>query len=86
MQVADRLLQTPPYPFAELARLKAKAVAEGADLIDLGIGDPDLPTPDHVVEAVRQAAGDPTDPEPVLSGLSYRDQFRRRRVLRDGPA
>lgn len=60
MQIADRLLQTPPYPFAELARLKAKVLAEGADLIDLGIGDPDLPTPAHIVEALREAAGNPT--------------------------
>jgi len=58
MQIADRLLQTPPYPFAELARLKAKAIAEGADLIDLGIGDPDTPTPQHIVETLREAAGD----------------------------
>ena len=59
MQIADRLLRTPPYPFAELAKLKAKAIAEGADLIDFGIGDPDQPTPAHIVEALRKAAGDP---------------------------
>lgn len=59
MQIADRLLRTPPYPFAELARLKRKAIEQGTDLIDFGIGDPDQPTPEHVVEALRQAAGDP---------------------------
>jgi LL-diaminopimelate aminotransferase len=59
MQVADRLLKTPPYPFAELARLKAKAKAEGVDLIDFGIGDPDLPTPAHIVQAAIAAAQDP---------------------------
>ncbi len=58
MQVADRLLKTPPYPFAELARLKRKAIAEGVDLIDFGIGDPDQPTPPHIVEALREAALD----------------------------
>lgn len=60
MQVADRLLNTPPYPFAELARLKAKAKAEGVDLIDFGIGDPDQPTPPHIVEALREAVLDPS--------------------------
>jgi LL-diaminopimelate aminotransferase len=60
MQVADRLLKTPPYPFAELARLKRKAIADGVDLIDFGIGDPDQPTPPHIVEALRAAAMDST--------------------------
>ena len=59
MQVADRLLRTPPYPFAELGRLKRKAIEEGVDLIDFGIGDPDQPTPEHIVEALREAARDP---------------------------
>jgi LL-diaminopimelate aminotransferase len=59
MQIADRLLKTPPYPFAQLAALKAKAKEEGVDLIDFGIGDPDQPTPQHIVEALREAAGDP---------------------------
>jgi LL-diaminopimelate aminotransferase len=59
MQIADRLLKTPPYPFAELGRLKRNAIEEGVDLIDFGIGDPDQPTPAHIVEALRQAALDP---------------------------
>jgi len=59
MQVAQRLLNTPPYPFAELARLKAKAKAEGVDLIDFGIGDPDQPTPAHIIEAMCEGARDP---------------------------
>jgi len=59
MQVAERLLKTPPYPFAELARLKAEARAAGRDLVDFGIGDPDQPTPPHIVEALREAAYDP---------------------------
>ncbi len=58
MQVADRLLKTPPYPFAELARLKREAIQQGVDLIDFGIGDPDQPTPPHIVEALRLAALD----------------------------
>ncbi|MGD0111132.1 MAG: LL-diaminopimelate aminotransferase [Armatimonadota bacterium] len=59
MQIADRLLKTPPYPFAELARLKAEARAEGRDLVDFGIGDPDQPTPAHIVAALCESAHDP---------------------------
>ena len=59
MQVADRLLKTPPYPFAELGRLKRKAIEKGVDLIDFGIGDPDQPTPEHIVAALGKAARDP---------------------------
>lgn len=56
---ASRLGLIPPYLFAEIARLKAQAIAEGRDLIDLGIGDPDQPTPPAVVEALCRAAADP---------------------------
>jgi len=59
MQIADRLLRTPPYPFAELARLKREAKANGIDLVDFGIGDPDLPTPEHIVAAAVAAARNP---------------------------
>jgi len=59
LQIAARVLQTPPYPFAELARIKREMLAQGADLIDLGIGDPDRPTPPHIVEALCRAAHDP---------------------------
>lgn len=56
---APRLDLIPPYLFGEIARLKAKALAEGRDLVDLGIGDPDLPTPPAIVEALTAAARDP---------------------------
>jgi len=59
MQVADRLLNIPPYPFAELARLKREAIANGVDLIDFGIGDPDQPTPRFVIEAMQRAVEQP---------------------------
>lgn len=59
MERADRLKKIPPYPFVEIARLKAKAIAEGVDLIDFGIGDPDRPTPPHIIEALCDAARDP---------------------------
>jgi LL-diaminopimelate aminotransferase len=56
---AQRLELIPPYLFAEIARIKAEAVASGADIIDLGIGDPDLPTPTAVINALTEAAHDP---------------------------
>jgi LL-diaminopimelate aminotransferase len=57
---AQRLDKVPPYLFGEIARKKARAIAEGRDLIDLGIGDPDQPTPSPIVEALYEAAKDPS--------------------------
>jgi LL-diaminopimelate aminotransferase len=54
-----RLDMIPPYLFAEIARVKAAAVAGGADIIDLGIGDPDMPTPAGVIEGLKTAVDDP---------------------------
>jgi LL-diaminopimelate aminotransferase len=56
---ASRLGKIPPYLFGEIARLKAQALAEGRDLIDLGIGDPDQPTPTPIIDALCAAARDP---------------------------
>ena len=58
---ADRLQSLPPYIFQELDRLKAEAVARGADLIDLGMGNPDRPTPPPVVDAMLGALRDPAN-------------------------
>lgn len=52
---AKRLRCLPPYPFVEIDRAKAKVRAKGVDIIDLGIGDPDKPTPSHIVKAMEQA-------------------------------
>jgi LL-diaminopimelate aminotransferase len=57
---ARRVQGLPPYLFAELDRKVAAKRAEGVDVISLGVGDPDLPTPRHVVEALQEAAEDPT--------------------------
>ena len=73
MQIAERLLSVPPYPFAELARLKRKAIEEGVDLIDFGIGDPDQPTPRHIVEALREAARDPVTHQYDETGRGLRE-------------
>lgn len=59
MQRASRLDKIPPYLFGEIARAKAKAIAEGADLINLSIGDPDQPTPQPVIDRLCEAANDP---------------------------
>ncbi len=56
---AKRLDRIPPYLFGEIAAAKRKAVAEGKDLIDLGIGDPDRPTPPDIIEELNRAAHDP---------------------------
>ena len=58
-QHADRLDRIPPYLFGEIAALKAQALAEGRDLVDLGIGDPDQPTPQPIIDALARYANDP---------------------------
>ena len=56
---AKRISSLPPYLFAEIDERKKEARKKGIDVIDLSIGDPDLPTPPHVVETVCNAAKDP---------------------------
>jgi len=56
-----RLSSLPSYPFAQLDRAAAEARARGVDLIDLSIGDPDLPTPDRIVKRLSVAARDPAN-------------------------
>lgn len=56
---SSRLDKIPPYLFAEMARIKREAVAKGADVIDLGIGDPDLPTPQPVIDALTASVTKP---------------------------
>ena len=59
MEFSKRLQQLPPQFFAALASKVAQAVAEGRDIINLGQGNPDQPTPPHIIEALQQAATDP---------------------------
>jgi LL-diaminopimelate aminotransferase len=81
---AERLRRLPPYLFKEIDRKKAEVRAEGVDLIDLGIGDPDLPTPNHIIEALQEAAVDPLNHRyPSYPGMpEYRaavaDWYKRR--------
>lgn len=59
MEFSKRLQQLPPQFFAALASKVAQAVAEGRDIINLGQGNPDQPTPPHIIEALQQAATNP---------------------------
>ena len=59
MRFAKRLDEVPPYLFAELERKIEEREKAGIDVISLGIGDPDLPTPEPVVEALARAARNP---------------------------
>ena len=59
MRPSERLSRLPPYLFAELERKIADKRAQGIDVISLGIGDPDVPTPPVVIEALAEAAADP---------------------------
>lgn len=61
LEIAERLKKLPPYLFVEIDRTKRKAKEEGKDLIDLGIGDPDQPTPKFIVDKLYQAAKDPAN-------------------------
>jgi LL-diaminopimelate aminotransferase len=84
MRVANRVTSVPPYMFAELDRKIEEKRAAGVDVISLGVGDPDRPTPPHVVEALREAAGDPeTHRYPSYFGLpalrrAIAEWYRRR--------
>lgn len=72
---ARRIEQLPPYLFAEIDRKKNEMIEKGVDVIDLGVGDPDIPTPDHIIEALREACVDPENHRyPSYVGmLSFRE-------------
>src|SRR5450756_2831841 len=54
-----RIRRLPPYVFEEVNRAKARARNAGADIIDLGMGNPDLPAPAHVIEKIKETLGKP---------------------------
>ena len=84
MRIARRVVDLPPYMFAELDRKVTAKREAGVDVISLGVGDPDMPTPRHVVEALQEAAEDPpTHRYPSYYGLpalrrAVSDWYRRR--------
>ena len=70
MRLARRVEQLPPYLFARISELIEEQRAAGVDVISLGIGDPDLPTPPHVLAALQKAAEDPANHRyPETEGL-----------------
>ena len=75
MRTAKRIDKLPPYLFLEISRKIAEKKARGEDVISLAIGDPDIPTPRHVIERLCQAAQDPANHRyPESDGLP---DFRR---------
>lgn len=54
-----RIRRLPPYVFEEVNRIKARLRAEGTDIIDFGMGNPDMPTPAHIIEKMIETARDP---------------------------
>ncbi|HPM43104.1 MAG TPA: LL-diaminopimelate aminotransferase [Candidatus Omnitrophota bacterium] len=67
---SERLKKLPPYLFVEIDKAKKKARDEGRDIIDLGIGDPDIPTPNFVIDAMNKAMRDPKNHRyPLDQGL-----------------
>ncbi len=61
MKLARRVEQLPPYLFARISELIAAKRAEGVDVISFGIGDPDLPTPDYLLDRLAEASRDPAN-------------------------
>ena len=61
IRAAERVRSLPPYLFARIDKLRDEVAATGADVIDLGVGDPDLPTPKPIVRSMQKAAADPAN-------------------------
>jgi len=82
---AERINSLPPYLFAEIDREKREAENRGVDIIDMGVGDPDLPTPSHIVDALCKAAAEPANHRyPTYEGMfafreAVADWYRRRK-------
>ena len=84
IEPTSRLQKLPPYLFAEIDRKKRELIAKGKDVIDLGVGDPDIPTPDFIVHAMQKAVENPRNHRYALDlgmpefRLAIRDWFERR--------
>ena len=79
MHLAQRVQQLPPYLFAAISRMIEAKRAEGVDVISLGIGDPDLPTPRYLIEVLKRAAETPANHRyPESEGLpAFREAVAR---------
>ncbi len=84
IDMADRVKNLPPYLFAAIDRMKQEAISKGVDLIDLSIGDPDIPTPESIVERMKESVGNPQNHRyPSYEGLlkfreAVSDWYRKR--------
>jgi len=75
MKIAQRIQTIPPYLFAEIDKKKEEALKRGVDIINLGIGDPDQPTPNNIIEKLRESVKDPkTHDYPPYAGTA---EFRQ---------
>src|SRR3981081_3617392 len=71
MEEFHRIRRLPPYVFEQVNRAKAIARNAGADIIDLGMGNPDLPAPAHVIEKLKDTLGKPrTDRYSASKGIA----------------
>src|SRR5919109_2652273 len=92
VELAERLRGLPPYLFAEIDKVKDEMRRQGVDLISLGIGDPDLPTPLHIVKALQVAAEKASNHQyaPYEGTLAFREAvapwYRRGFGVMLGPA
>jgi len=79
VELADRLKVLPPYLFAQLDEAKARQLGKGVDVIDLGVGDPDLSTPKPIIERMKKAVENPDHHRyPSYEGmLSFREAVAR---------
>jgi LL-diaminopimelate aminotransferase len=70
MKMSRRIEHLPPYLFVEISKKIAEKKAKGEDVVSFAIGDPDIPTPPHIIERLCQAARDPTNHRyPATEGL-----------------
>ena len=86
IEKSKRIKDLPPYLFARIDQIKAEQIAKGVDVIDLTIGDPDLPTPEGIIKEMKKSLGNPTNHRyPPYAGMLslrqaiadwYRDRFQ----------
>ncbi len=70
VEKSERIKKLPPYLFKEIDRMRDEVRSRGVDIIDFGVGDPDLPTPGFVIERLYEAARDPRNHQyPAYSGM-----------------
>ncbi len=84
MRLARRIEKLPPYLFTEISKKIAAKRAKGVDIISFAIGDPDLPTPKHIMDSLHEAADNPANHRyPESEGLpefrqAVADWYQRR--------